>query len=627
MIDRVLDESIAELLERREGGVWRGRLSSSALSTALATFCLAEAARLRGDDHTRHVAAGLRWLGRHQNPDGGYGDTVRSRSNLPTTMLSWASLAGCLGSGAVAADLRAEVEHAASRAAAWIESQAGGREPADLERAILGLYGEDHTFSVPILTFCALAGVLDDGAWHRMPRLPFELAVLPRGLFRFVGLPVVSYALPALVAIGRVQHHHAAGGLGRLRSLFLGPALRRLESILPSSGGFLEAIPLTAFVTTSLLRSDAADHPVTEGCLAFLRDALRDAGAAPYDTVGVGEPEADASGWAIDIELATWVTSLSVDALASAGRLETLPASERRRLRDWYLGQRWNRTHPFTGAAPGGWAWTDLPGGVPDADDTPGALLALHALGRTDGDLAALRDVAASGLAWLADLQNRDGGIPTFCRGWAKLPFDRSTPDLTAHTLRALAAWEGEVPVAPRRRLRRARRRALDYLEREQRVDGAWLPLWFGNENVPENANPVYGTARVLRALAAVAETGTDSERVRRMARRGAEFLVSRQNDDGGWGGDTGVPSSVEETALALEGLAAWRRKSGDEPGHRRGLDLAVERGARWLKEAWDEGAWRTASPIGFYFANLWYYEDLYPLVFTIGALATLSHD
>ena len=29
------------------------------------------------------------------------------------------------------------------------------------------------------------------------------------------------------------------------------------------------------------------------------------------------------------------------------------------------------QTHPFTGAAPGGWGWTDLSGAVPDADDTP----------------------------------------------------------------------------------------------------------------------------------------------------------------------------------------------------------------------------------------------------------------
>jgi hypothetical protein len=38
---------------------------------------------------------------------------------------------------------------------------------------------------------------------------------------------------------------------------------------------------------------------------------------------------------------------------------------------------------------------------------------------------------------WLLDLQNGDGGIPTFCRGWGALPFDRSAPDLTAHALRA----------------------------------------------------------------------------------------------------------------------------------------------------------------------------------------------
>ncbi len=37
------------------------------------------------------------------------------------------------------------------------------------------------------------------------------------------------------------------------------------------------------------------------------------------------------------------------------------------------------------GAAPGGWSWTDQPGAVPDADDTAGALLALHQL-RDDGN-------------------------------------------------------------------------------------------------------------------------------------------------------------------------------------------------------------------------------------------------
>ena len=45
------------------------------------------------------------------------------------------------------------------------------------------------------------------------------------------------------------------------------------------------------------------------------------------------------------------------------------------------------------------------------------------------------RNAAIAGVTWLLDLQNRDGGIPTFCRGWTNLPFDRSS-----HVTPALAA-------------------------------------------------------------------------------------------------------------------------------------------------------------------------------------------
>ena len=31
---------------------------------------------------------------------------------------------------------------------------------------------------------------------------------------------------------------------------------------------------------------------------------------------------------------------------------------------------------------------------------------------------------------------------------------------------------------------------------------------------------------------------------------------------------------------------------------------------------------WLRPSPIGFYFAKLWYYERLYPMIFTVSALA-----
>src|SRR5258707_8802 len=72
---------------------------------------------------------------------------------------------------------------------------------------------------------------------------------------------------------------------------------------------------------------------------------------------------------------------------------------------------------------------------VPDADDSAGALIALISLGVRD------TYVFGPGIHWLLQLQNSDGGWPTFCRGWANLPFDRSGADLTAHALRAIAAW------------------------------------------------------------------------------------------------------------------------------------------------------------------------------------------
>jgi squalene-hopene/tetraprenyl-beta-curcumene cyclase len=91
--------------------------------------------------------------------------------------------------------------------------------------------------------------------------------------------------------------------------------------------------------------------------------------------------------------------------------------------------------------------------------------------------------------------------------------------------------------------------------------------------------------------------------------RRAVEFLVIDAGADGGGAGAKDGPPSVEETALALEALAGTA-----EVG-------AVERGAQWLVGHVESGVWREPAPIGFYFAKLWYYERLYPLIWTVGAL------
>jgi squalene-hopene/tetraprenyl-beta-curcumene cyclase len=227
---------------------------------------------------------------------------------------------------------------------------------------------------------------------------------------------------------------------------------------------------------------------------------------------------------------------------------------------------------------------------VPDADDTSGALVALRHLGNPDNQV---REAAAMGITWLLDLQNRDGGMPTFCRGWGKLPFDRSSQDITAHALQAFAAWEAELP-GLQARILAGRKLALRYLERVQRDDGAWTPLWFGNQFQANDENPVYGTARVLQGV----------PRSEAMWDRGAKWLLGAQNADGGWGGDKGLASSIEETGLALSALA------GTAPA-------ALARGEAWLQMAIGDGAY-TPSPIGFYFARLWYFERLYPIIFSV---------
>ena len=103
----------------------------------------------------------------------------------------------------------------------------------------------------------------------------------------------------------------------------------------------------------------------------------------------------DDGGWPIDTNLSTWVTTLSITALDDAAGLAP---GDRGPMRKWLLDQQSTREHPFTHAAPGAWAWTPLSGGVPDADDTSGALLALRRLGDPDPQVVA---AAAAGVRWL----------------------------------------------------------------------------------------------------------------------------------------------------------------------------------------------------------------------------------
>ncbi|MEC8801842.1 MAG: prenyltransferase/squalene oxidase repeat-containing protein [Planctomycetota bacterium] len=593
--------------ERNSAGHWIGELSTSALSTATAISAICsyrnQCEGKPPDESVEWmesvVEQGVQWLADQQNEDGGWGDTDLSYSNISTTMLVLASwrLSNTLDRWPKAVD----------RARGYISKQ-GGVE--GLRRR----YGEDKTFAVPILANAAIAGEVD---WKTVPVLPFEAACVPQSWYRFMQMPVVSYAIPALVAIGQAKYRNdpPRNPLSNLiRKLSVSRTLRVLQNMQPSSGGFLEAIPLTSFVVMGLSCSGHADHPVVENGLRFIRASVRSEGS-----------------WPIDTNLATWNTSLSISALSQTlasdhtstsltggahDRRELLKEMYRPELLDWLLGCQNLDRHPFTGAKPGGWGWSDLSGAVPDADDTPGALIALrywadHA--NPDGaTLERIRKAVRAGGNWLLALQNRDGGWPTFCRGWGKLPFDRSGSDLTAHAMRALNAWKAEFPESV---IEAAFRRGWRYLERQQRPDGSWLPLWFGNQDLGDEENPLYGTVKVLLAFRDFSLEESAA------AQRGRAWLTKQQHADGSWGGGRSITErspdlvgSIEETALALEILADGEDNSG-------GKSL-TDMGLRWLCDRVREKRYTQPSPIGFYFAKLWYHERLYPQIFTAAALS-----
>ena len=636
-----LEKATAALLaERNARGFWEGELSSSALSTATAITATALALKhginLQSSilNPQSTIATGLKWLAENQNADGGWGDTTKSLSNISTTTLCWAAF------GAAGADekfsetvrrahdwlARASVPPASRRveaselasAASTSTSRPGGTPGAlsadALARAIIARYGKDRTFSVPILTMCALAGRLGEGraAWEHVIPLPFELAAFPHQLFAALRLPVVSYALPALIAIGQARHVHAPSRnpIARMiRNATREKTLRKLSEIQPTNGGFLEATPLTSFVTMSLAASGQPNHVVTQRGLEFLLKSQR----------------ADGS-WPIDTNLATWCSTLAIDALPQSAIRNPQSAIE------WLLAQQYRAEHPYTHAAPGGWAWTDLPGGVPDADDTAGALLALSKTRSRERGMRNEEVTRAAEMAvrWLLDLQNRDGGIPTFCRGWGALPFDQSSADITAHAIRAWRAWSDQFAAPLQKRMADAERKAVRFLLNAQRDDGAWAPLWFGNEHTEGELNLVYGTARVLAALVQPEpEWGELSAVI-----RGSNWLLDAQNADGGWGRGSDGASSTEETALALESLTAVARAelsalpaSFQSAGLKQlttKLPPALARGAEWLVSRVESDAWREPSPIGFYFAKLWYFERLYPMIFTVAALRSV---
>jgi squalene-hopene/tetraprenyl-beta-curcumene cyclase len=309
-----------------------------------------------------------------------------------------------------------------------------------------------------------------------------------------------------------------------------------------------------------------------------------------------------------------WDTALAAIALRDAG----VPADDPALVRaaGWLLGEEigvrgdWAIRRPRL--APGGWAFEFANDGYPDVDDTAEVLLALRRCAPED---AAARDAAvARGLAWILGMRCRDGGWAAFDADNtsslpARLPFcdfgavtDPPTADVTAHVVEALAdaglAGTAEC------------RDGVAWLRRAQEPDGSWFGRW--------GANHVYGTGAVVPALVAAGVPRNDPA-----IRRAVAWLGRTQQPDGAWGEDLrsyrdrswigrGAPTASQTAWALLALLAAGECDSAP-----------VRRGVQWLVDTQrDDGTWDEPQFTGTGFPGDFYINyHLYRLVFPVSAL------
>jgi squalene-hopene/tetraprenyl-beta-curcumene cyclase len=232
--------------------------------------------------------------------------------------------------------------------------------------------------------------------------------------------------------------------------------------------------------------------------------------------------------------------------------------------------------------APGGWAFQYANPHYPDLDDTAVVVMAMDRAASSCFD-----DAIDRGRKWIVGMQSRNGGWSAFDADniheyLNNIPFadhgallDPPTADVTARCLSMLAQLGGKPETDP------AVAKAVEFLRRNQRDDGSWYGRW--------GMNYIYGTWSALCALSAAGVDRSAPE-----VRKGAEFLISIQNADGGWGesgesykldyrGHEPAESTASQTAWALLGLLA-----AGEANH-----PAVERGiGHLIRSQGPDGLW-----------------------------------
>ena len=539
---------------------------------------------------------------------------------------------------------------------AYFALKAIGDDPAaphmtEAREAILANGGAESS-NVFTRILLALFGAL---SWSAVPVTPVEIMFLPR---RFpIHLSRISYwgrtvLVPLLVLQALKPLARNPRGID-IDELFLsdpqaiGPPARAEHQSQVWYSMFSTIDTMLRFaepVVPRLLRRRAIDRAV-----AFVRERLNgDSGLGAifpamantvmmFDALGYARDDPDfvKARQAIDRLLIVdeeeaycqpcvspvWDTALTCHALLEVGDRDACLSAERglawlktRQVLD--VRGDWAIRHPDV--RPGGWAFQYENPHYPDLDDTAAVVLAMDRFAHHQGDDSVVFDEAISrGSEWILGLQSRNGGWGAFdadntAEYLNNIPFADHGALLDPPTADVTARCVGMLTQLGRPADRTAIERGLRFLHDDQQPDGSWYGRW--------GLNYIYGTWSVLCALHA-AKVPVDAP----VITRAVHWLLSIQNDDGGWGEQTTsyeldvqrhqpAASTASQTAWAILGLMA----AGEV------ANPAVERGiAHLVKSQQADGFWSEAEFTATGFPRVFYLRyHGYPKFFPLWALA-----
>jgi len=186
----------------------------------------------------------------------------------------------------------------------------------------------------------------------------------------------------------------------------------------------------------------------------------------------------------------------------------------------------------------GGWAFSNKDQGYPVSDCVAEALKAVILLQKTPGYPQLLEDQRIfDAIDTLLEYQNPSGACSSYERTRAgpyleylngaevfgRIMYEYDYPECTTAVVTALALFRRYWPDYRRHDLELFLQRAVQYIKAAQYPEGGWYGSWA--------VCFTYGTMFALESLATIGETYSNSSH----AKRGCDFLVSKQRDDGGW--------------------------------------------------------------------------------------------